>query len=1504
MKKAEEPISLVIDTKVGTSYTLLQVLYEEILSTKIEPLGDDEIGTDIVILNKDNIKEFQQCKGRNVNNLAWSVSNLKSRNILQNFKFQLEKDNNCIVALVSPLHSNLDDLILRVKNNNGTFEEFYDYQIKGNSIEDDFNLYCKAMNLNYNNKLDQIKIIDFLSRTNIIQQPDSNMKSFLKDKMDLLFINNSEEVCSIFLKLLDENIFGKEIDYTFLTNHLYENNIRLRNLASDKRIKPRIDELNKQFKLGFNPIDNKLLNRKELDNCKSVLKNNKSAIIHGKAGIGKSGLVLNLINYCEQNDHPYVAIKLDSHIPKNNTKHWSDKLGLPDSISYCMDDLYKNKSPVIILDQLDTLRWTQNHSVNSLQVCTDLINEIKTINLSRLEENLKPISIFFVCRTFDLENDNSIQILFVKDDKELFNWEKIKVNKLSDDLIKDFIGDVFDSFSNKLKSTLAIPSNLFIFKQLENFESDSDTTNKLIDQWWKQIISNTKGKEINSQDLEEFKNYFVEKLYKTGHTKINSKKLKYDPLVLEYLIGNNILLSKDSTISFTHQSILDYFIVDKVYKEIDIKEDILSFIGSLESQTPMKRYQLQMLLEIILDEDISFFLDIGKMLLEKDDVRYYNKYLFFEILSQYNIGNKVIDEYILNNINHELIGNEIYSSCIFGKIYFIELLINKGILEEWYNDSSTKNKVFNLLSSVYNINSSTVLDFIEKNSFVNIEDDKNLFYYFHNKFNTDSNKKFELRLKFYEKYPDFMNIYDFTDIIIANEDRFLEIYKICLNNHFLGKTFKSYFFSYTLDELEKIVLDNPKKFVYELTPFLPDVDLENPYWYYDWKNKSYSGQEINRSLIDILKVSSSQILNNNIEKFIDIFKVQFSKKNYIYNEIILYAFLYAPLKYSDNILNIIIDNFHNLIFDETSNSKSKITIFTQILEKHSINCSQSIFEKLEEKIINYNDPEEFHRYKFRLEESKEFNLKYFGTNYGDLQINLIPYLSTDRRSKNTNDLYNILQRKFKNRGSIYIKPQIQSGAVSSPISGKNLSINSWKKIITNKNISHNNKRWEKYGEAFIDNSIDSFASSFNYVVQEKPLDMLDLVLENSNTVLSEFIDALFSGLSFSKKEYKISQDKLDKLISTFNYDYKSHRAGYICDLIYKNFSYDFNESILEILKDIALNHENYKITYDNDFKTDISSLSMASLNTSRGKAITAMARCIHHNKQLHYFFKETIELLLNEDNIVVDHTLINYLINSYKVDKDWAEEKFISLLEKYDNFIGNYEYYNIRVILYNAPSKYKERINTIILRGFNSGDKSAIEYSSYMISELYILNDDFSTLFDNSSNFSEEQLNFLIRVLVNYIDHENELYSNKSKRILIKINSLIENVKFNITRIFLNNKISVETDYDFIKEILNSSNSSQYFYYFIEWTKKNNYSLYEIKDILFILFDKVTQKNDNEYYNYSIQEYLPNLIINLYNKSLSKNDSNTSLKCLDYWDLLFKNNIIQIRQLSRDMNNM
>lgn len=141
--------------------------------------------------------------------------------------------------------------------------------------------------------------------------------------------------------------------------------------------------------------------------------------------------------------------------------------------------LSKNEKAVIILDQLDALRWTQANSSEALTVCMELIRQVKQLNYERK----KKMIIVFACRTYDLENDNNIKQLFENKNLQKDEWKIVKVNTFSDDMVKLVIGDNYDSLTSKLKKVLKIPSNLYIWQHLdkkENYNSCS-TTSHLIE---------------------------------------------------------------------------------------------------------------------------------------------------------------------------------------------------------------------------------------------------------------------------------------------------------------------------------------------------------------------------------------------------------------------------------------------------------------------------------------------------------------------------------------------------------------------------------------------------------------------------------------------------------------------------------------------------------------------------------------------------------------------------------------------------------------------------------------------------------------------------------------------------------------------------------------------------------------------------------------------------------------------------------------------------------------
>ena len=215
-----------------------------------------------------------------------------------------------------------------------------------------------------------------------------------------------------------------------------------------------------------------------------------------------------------------MAIKLDKRLPEKNTREWGKCLGLPSSISYCIDSISKERKAVIILDQLDALRWTQANSIESLLVCKELIEEVENINSKRKNK----ISIILVCRTYDFKNDNNIKSLFKNKEKE---WREIQVDKFSKDVVKGVVGKQYENNSKKLNELLEIPSNLFIWTQLDKSKNYDNcyTTNKLIEEWWEQLLSKSSDVKIDNILIKQCKDEIVKKMYNLSRISVMKKIL-------------------------------------------------------------------------------------------------------------------------------------------------------------------------------------------------------------------------------------------------------------------------------------------------------------------------------------------------------------------------------------------------------------------------------------------------------------------------------------------------------------------------------------------------------------------------------------------------------------------------------------------------------------------------------------------------------------------------------------------------------------------------------------------------------------------------------------------------------------------------------------------------------------------------------------------------------------------------------------------------------------------
>lgn len=189
--------------------------------------------------------------------------------------------------------------------------------------------------------------------------------------------------------------------------YLKKQKISLRDIRRDERVLLQIQTLNDVRWGYFSPINGVLLHRRATEQMIREFEAGSSLILHGRAGAGKSGCAEEFIQYLKKKGILYLAIKLDKEIPRKSADDYGKELGLPQSPVYCLNAFSPQKPCVLILDQLDSLRWTSTHSASALDVCKEMIRQAEEINKNHGGQ----ISILMVSRTFDLETDPGLQSL-------------------------------------------------------------------------------------------------------------------------------------------------------------------------------------------------------------------------------------------------------------------------------------------------------------------------------------------------------------------------------------------------------------------------------------------------------------------------------------------------------------------------------------------------------------------------------------------------------------------------------------------------------------------------------------------------------------------------------------------------------------------------------------------------------------------------------------------------------------------------------------------------------------------------------------------------------------------------------------------------------------------------------------------------------------------------------------------------------------------------------------
>lgn len=1491
-------------------YELLKVISEDNYSIIIEALGDDEIGTDILVTSIHGIKEHQQCKASNASKEYWDLVDLKSRNILQNWKYQLSRDEKRQVSLISPVGCKfMVDLHDRAMNTSSNFNDFYEFQIKRSSKEfwKFYENFCIGMGLETSNQNDIIRSIDLLQRINLKQISEYTLRESIQQKIGYYFCSDKEVVYNALLTLIiNGDILGKEISATVLYDYFTEKKIYMRLLDRDKRLMPQISVLNQEYRRSFKSLKEGLIHRTEFNTCIDAIQKEQSFIISGNAGYGKSGCTEAILSYCESNHIPHIALKLDRKIPRKSCEIWGNDLGFPCSIAYALDSVSKGQKAIIILDQLDALRWTQANSSEALTVCMELISQIRYINYARDNK----IVIVFVCREYDLHNDNNISALFKtgSDNKSGEEWKKVVVNEFDETVVKKVVGSKYNNLNLKLKRLLRVPSNLFIWQHLDKNETgdECNTTSHLIEKWYQQICKKSIQVGVQEKVVQETLDYIVEVLDRIGRLYAPVKIIKAEQIGLDYLVYSEMIVIDESRVGFVHQSILDYFISTRMMQQFYEGIHIEKIIGPKNKQSPSKRYQVQMFLQNLLEFNSNDFLTVGKQMQESDYIRFYVKYVFYEMLGQISEPDKNVVEFILENCRDERCVDYLISNVVYGNHSYIKVLRECGLLEQWFKDEKRKNTVFTLLRSIsINLDSQDIA-FIKAHSLKNEEDDRNFVGCLLHDIMQESDELFELRMIFYNKYPTLaQELYiDYNSMLKHCEKRTIKLISFWVKNKITSKGKNVYHYEEELvNENDSCLLENGKYVLNELLQYVPKDDSMN-ISYGDWSGRFLNKQGIERAAVRLIEKANKAIITQNPDMFWEYYKPYMGKNYIVYNEIILYGLQYMPSIYSNKVIEYLSSDINKTMFDYTSGADEQLGLAKEVIKVHTAKCDEENLRYLENAITKYISPRAVEWYNRRMDQNrtKEYAPVYWPF-WGDLQYHLLRCIPLERLSKQSKNLLNVLERKFNGQSYRYGNCDSHSGWVKSPVSGKSIGKKQWLQIITNKNLTtRKHSSWKSVNGGFVESSFEMYSSDFHSAVKNEPELMIKMVLAHKDEIIPLYIDSMYSGAEFSENIEEVKQETWEEMFKTFPCNMESQRASYFTGIIEKSEIFSWSAEVIEQLKDIAINYTGTESEEKADLhkKLECDELVSKSLNCVRGEALRAIGHLLWENKELFVEFKQVIDSFTYDRDAAVQMASFYALWPVYNIDREWSEKK---ILELYESDIRMAGFQDSKSMFFRLYPKYKERVLSVIMKCFQSQDKRLIQVGGYSICEFFIRYNEFEEVISNIDVMSEEQVNSILSMATLYFKYDE--YRDIGKAIILKYKNSNFDVEFSLGRIFDDRLVDLKRDSDFLIEIMKANVSRRMVYSFVSFLEKNAYSFTAYAKVIITLCKNVLSMNSEELTKkWGIENYISKLIFALYDENVnSEKEPNKDIaeKCLELWDVMFEKQIGQVRDLSHEL---
>ncbi|EPF6421479.1 hypothetical protein P8N37_000523 [Acinetobacter baumannii] len=1497
------------------AYQLLRLLDEKISYVQVEPIGPDEDAVDVIIGNLDGSREHHQCKIGDRSSDAWTLATLQSKQLLTK-GFQHILSGSQSYKVVSRIGFRLlEDICESARNSTDSSSDFFEYQIK--NISSDrlklFNELCDRLNLDSSSLDDLDKAIQFLKSFELKKfnedDIDNELCILLAEKLVyqppshlVHFLQSYPVKCDKLRKPITSHTLKTDLDVHHFSFKTYPGHPHISDV---------IATLNDEFDRSIEPylISQQNIQRAEFDTTLDTVNNNPITIIKADAGVGKSAFLLDLKKHFVRSGTIVLPIRLDRRVPKKNLDQFGKDLGFPYSPIACLEKYGQGQEIIILLDQLDALRWTALHSSNALDICIKMVKEIL---LLRQYSNTN-IKIIMATRNFELE-----------DDVRLRNWiselnsdvKQMELKLFEPNQIKPYVSQFedYDQLSNEQQNILKIPLWLGIYMDLANdlgfapkFTTKLDLIRSFIDDRFKQL---TDSHSISTANSENFFNEVINLMNQANKLSVSSTQLSIGSSeIKKAMISVGLLTEQNREISFRHQAIHDYAIGKKLYSQgLTSPEDFLHELGPKNQQTLLKREHLRYALAMLYEADERAFCNCIEAVLFHSEIRFHLKSLVFSTLR--HIENfKAPLKKLINKIisDSDLAPHFIRLSCS-GCPTLVQYLSENHDLSDWLDENSNmQSKALELLSSVSDKAPNLLINELSK--FVNQSPEWNQKIY--NclcwKISDDSEELFNLRIELIQNGVNSNYIF-WDDLTKKYPLRALHLLKLMCNEELYTRLSSTEEWAdYNTECIEKLAESHSedvlKNFLSFLAQYFAEPLIDDTYkWSNDYGTRTSLETFIYKALF-ILVIKASQNMASRPNELFKLLAPLKNNPNLIFNRIYGTALLNLDINHADFVIEWLLDNPTHK-FKLSNDYEEPVWILAgKLIEKFSPHCDQENFQKLENTIYYFPPNYELEKIKWRLEATRKNNYEPY---WGETQYYLLPKLDASRISIKSTQLISVLNRKFPKYtdDDFYHRNSRLVRTIKSPIKDvEKLSDKAWKKLILT-----DPKKFKgfKFDQESSECSIQQFSSNFRSAVNAEPKRFAEFALTLPKNIHQDYIDALYSGLSDNNPdqvpEHLKEQwtpcpiDLIEQVIDHFSSINYSRALQKLLSGRVKLLSPNY----LKLLEDIALSADDPLPNKLNIHRggqpnqiDEISShdLSGNTLNCTRGSAYKGLAEKFWDDQEYALSHKHIIENALNDEHAAVRMATADLLLPMYNYDRNYAFQKFIELCQKdIRNTLSNGYYYYFNKAF---DIEFKESFIALVQMMVSSPYQDVRKEGHKQVIARWLFNGLFEEeLKQGLESKDHESLLGYASVISQLLSDDTKGYDHsKMKQIFeILVNTENEEILKNIGRFFNQKFWSKRYARDFFEIYVDSKALNHNIYNVLHSIEESSMNMAQFSDLIILMLQNILKLNTQELVSRMDTDAITRVIQRLYDQAENDKDDETLDYCLDMWDELLASN--------------